>query len=954
MFFPFRKNKNRSKKTSNDDVKISAIYFTEEKLIIILSGNHISNDSHLIIRDMNDPKESYKFSSLFTQNDGLTEELITEISIKDIPFIKIEGKWSLYYKNNNDEIRLAPTQALIESITNCKRFYHNELLTEPYITIKENISFRTIKNPNKSVEKQINSFVYEINYINNVLWITGKISENSNDINNARLLIQKRNSSLSYDFPIQWIEQGKWRSSIDFKHNAFPKGTWDYYIQYNQNQKIRISINDQHLSPEQKPILYKHNNEVIDVTHYQTIKGSFSTKHKTATIQLSNIAGSIEDGKRVKISGYIENNALLKDVSLNDIKFTIIENDSELKYETDTTVISNDKVMVEMNLDYNQIFPFNQTEKKKWDIYLNLKIHETELLVRVKTEQNTLQKDTLAHFYEPEVRQLYFYSTVNNYLSVYLTKPIMQKNLDEFILLNGKLILKGYAYFNGIDFTNENTIKRNIIIRKRNSDKEIHIPVSSIENEKLNNEYHDYRYAGFNVEIPLKEMFSIHDSLKEVYDFYICLTYINYSSEKRLGCNNYIYIVDEPIDKVTQKYNSDYMLNYLLLTPGGNIKLESYNYSMEKINYITGTQKENKLTSPNVWLIGERPDTAQDTGYHFFKYCRENYPEKEIYYVIEKTSKDLKNIEHLGNVIFFGSTEHFRVTSIASTFIGSHDLEYILPTRAVDWPSYQEGNRVFLQHGILGRKKVDYYKKFYKYPFHIFCVSSESEYNLVNNEMGYTDEEIKITGLSRFDNLLTNHHEDKSIAVIPTWRDWLNESNFIESNYYEHYKQLLTDNKLMELLKSTNIKLKFYPHYRMQHFFNHFKELESEYVEIIKLGQIDVQQILKKNKLLITDYSTVSFDFNYMSKPVIFYHFDFNKFFQNGILRPKEETFLGDIHETKTQVVKEIENYIDNGFEEKHEFNNKKHLNFSYIDRNNNKRIFDEINRLVKEGQPND
>ena len=45
--------------------------------------------------------------------------------------------------------------------------------------------------------------------------------------------------------------------------------------------------------------------------------------------------------------------------------------------------------------------------------------------------------------------------------------------------------------------------------------------------------------------------------------------------------------------------------------------------------------KFNKKYS-DIWLIGERGSEAKDTGYHLYKYIRENHPEKRIFYIIEK------------------------------------------------------------------------------------------------------------------------------------------------------------------------------------------------------------------------------------------------------------------------------------------------------------------------------
>jgi len=195
--------------------------------------------------------------------------------------------------------------------------------------------------------------------------------------------------------------------------------------------------------------------------------------------------------------------------------------------------------------------------------------------------------------------------------------------------------------------------------------------------------------------------------------------------------------------------------------------------------------------------------------------------------------------------------------------------------------------------------------------------------------------------------LLERKSENRTVLLIPTWREWLNTDRKVEgSMYFKRYQSLLENPMLHQLLEEYDVNINFYPHYRMQPFIDEFKKLNTERVKVIELGERNVQDLLIENQLMITDYSSVSFDFNYMSKPVIFYHFDFASFFKNGILRPKEETFLGDICQTEDQVIHSIEYYLKNNFQERDGVKNKKRFIFSTIDRNNCKRIFREINNL--------
>lgn len=127
---------------------------------------------------------------------------------------------------------------------------------------------------------------------------------------------------------------------------------------------------------------------------------------------------------------------------------------------------------------------------------------------------------------------------------------------------------------------------------------------------------------------------------------------------------------------------------------------------------------------------------------------------------------------------------------------------------------------------------------------------------------------------------------------MPTWRDWIHtDEQFLKSQYYNYYHSLITNSKLQRVLEKYNVNLNFYPHYRAQNFFAKDIQEENSRVNFIHLGSKTVQQLLIDHALLITDYSSVSFDFTLMNKPVIYYHFDVNQFFKRGILRPVEETF---------------------------------------------------------------
>ncbi|PWA12879.1 teichoic acid biosynthesis protein [Pueribacillus theae] len=356
--------------------------------------------------------------------------------------------------------------------------------------------------------------------------------------------------------------------------------------------------------------------------------------------------------------------------------------------------------------------------------------------------------------------------------------------------------------------------------------------------------------------------------------------------------------------------DSDLNLHHFLITttPFDNLKIESFMIPKDIV-----IPKDTSIKDEKVWLLGERYNTAQDNGIVLYRWLKEN-TDIEAYYVIEEDAEDYKEIKDDPNVLVFGSPKHYEVAFKASVLLGTHDLENLLPFKtAKGFFHYENTYKVFLQHGVLGRKNVEYHKKYYDDPFDLFIVSSDAEkYDIVVNKMGYEEDEVAVTGLARFDNLI-QEKPPKDILLMPTWRDWINtDQQFLESDYFNNYLQLIQNERLHELLNKYNVNLNFYPHYRAQDFFkNHVDSLDNR-INFIPLGSKRVQQLLIDHALLITDYSTVSFDFLKMDKPVIYYHFDVRRFFRKGILRPIDETFIGGIAYTEEEMIDLIEDRLKN------------------------------------------
>ncbi|SDQ14396.1 CDP-glycerol glycerophosphotransferase family protein [Virgibacillus salinus] len=866
-----------------------------------------------------------------------------------IPYSDFENfpdleKVSFFIKSHSKENQLVVKELLNSPDNSAHKIIHNQFFTEVYTTKNNALVMRTTKFIKKNVIKKLPNLVENILVSDNYIRLDGWAPVNSIPINTITLVVRHRKTNQFYEFPVTKLNQNSWASTVYYEDIDINEGTWDFFLLVNGSGYFRVKCKNSSLV-ESSTFINSTEKESGINSFYLTKYGSLSLVNERKWIELSTIDSAYTKDSIFIMEGVIESDLFDTAQVLKEFQIEL-RNRRTGKYSLvplDVQRNLNNSYDISFSLDYNNIIPFNESMNSKWDVYISFIMNGKLGRLRVHYLSDAITKLSRYQFHHYNLHQIYFYSTIQKNLSISLSKLTIIRNVENCIFDKEKLLLKGYAYINTIEWKNENDLKRYIIIRDRQTNKELKLPLEGHLNYHEANQ-HQYYYSGFDISIDTRDLNDLStSSFDNTFDLIIQFDYQGGSLEKKVGSQDFQYYRDGHLDKTTTKYNNLYILTYLRYTPFGNLKLETLKYSEENYNLLTSRHIQPDTTN-EIWLIGERPDTAQDTGYHFFKYCRENYPDLEIYYVISADSKDRTNIEHLGNVLYLGSTEHIKKTKMATTFIGSHELEYFLPSKGNELPSFKNGKRVFLQHGILGRKKVEYDKKNYKIPFNLVCVSSSAEKELVVNELGYNESEVAITGLSRFDNLLKNNQKKKEILVIPTWREWLySGDSFLSSEYFKRYKNLLQNEELHQLLEKYDITLNFFPHYRMQTFIEHFEALSTKHINIIGLADKKVQDLLLESSLMITDYSSVSFDFNYMSKPVIFYHFDFDKFFRNGILRSPEDTFLGDIRQTETSVVESIKKYITANFEEDPIISKNKLGVFDNIDTNNNKRIFNEI-----------
>ncbi|MFE0104666.1 CDP-glycerol glycerophosphotransferase family protein [Streptomyces sp. NPDC059009] len=368
-----------------------------------------------------------------------------------------------------------------------------------------------------------------------------------------------------------------------------------------------------------------------------------------------------------------------------------------------------------------------------------------------------------------------------------------------------------------------------------------------------------------------------------------------------------------------------------------------------------------------VWLFGERKDTAQDNGWHLFRYARQVEKRRGAYYVIDKDSPDRTKLKKLGHVVAHSSWKHKLLMLHASVLINAYDIDaYMIPD---DWDrtsylrhlSWRVGaRRVFLQHGVLNedaskglhrnRTGVD-----------LALASSVEEGRFFAEYMDYRDQ-VQVLGLPRFDALQPDRGH-RRILFMPTWRSYLAAPSYVKdgdedaararfeaSHYREFLVGLLHDPRLHAALERHDYVFEFLPHYEMR---NMVDGVLPEQGRVRRLDQREtgVQDALRGCDLFITDWSSVMFDVAYLGTPLVHAQFDPDQYWGEHSRRSwfdAERDGFGPVCGSVDEVIDQVIRYLESGCVREPEYTRRAQKVFAYQDRGNCARASRAIAQLTR------
>ena len=619
-------------------------------------------------------------------------------------------------------------------------------------------------------------------------------------------------------------------------------------------------------------------------------------------------------------------------------------------------------------------------------------MYDLQWILEIEFIDNLLTKDEIKTLYNKVMEILTYIDddVVLNQLSIpakLKAHIILIKRYGWHYLMDTTNIVDDFnletLFIDNFQFLNDHEVKIEGILTNFTKDTQIYAVVDGNEilAEKINYSQREsyslnYKYAfnhNFKVTIPFKNNCEIsfktqYIDLKIEYNFTSRLSKIGKYKLSR----HHIAIDDENKIRIIDKTHSA-LFKLELKTLIQMIKDRGDGWRTGVVLRIFYMLAHYFLKNKRIWIFMDLPNVAGDNGLELFKYVSKQDSKTHNYFALNQTREDevefltssrmhkfkkmfglvkedeqYRQIKKIGKVLPYRSIKHRLYALFAEFIITSHPDNHIIYPFWGNYP-YLSGlansKTVFLQHGVI-KDDISEWANQYDKPVAMFLTSAQREADsFKNHDYGYDEDVIKVLGLPRFDKLEDN--ASKQIVLMPSWRwhfEEFTDEQFMESNYYKVFNDLINDEELVKFIVDNGYKLIFKPHRKIENFIHTFEIPKWVFLDV---NFTNYTETFNNSSLLITDYSSVFFDFAYLKKPIIYYHGDDSYHFnQDKSYFKYEKDGFGPVTSSHDEVKRLIMDYIENGCKMEDAYQKRVDDFFKYHDKNNSKRVYEEILKL--------
>ena len=349
----------------------------------------------------------------------------------------------------------------------------------------------------------------------------------------------------------------------------------------------------------------------------------------------------------------------------------------------------------------------------------------------------------------------------------------------------------------------------------------------------------------------------------------------------------------------------------------------------------------------NIWMFMDMRDSADDSAESLFAYASKIDDGVKKYFALNSDSKDFKRLKSLKNVLSFYSFRHRLMYLFAEKIISSRPDEGVLnPFHGKNVKLYSgliNSEKIYLQHRAAKDDFSIWLRRYDKNLKLIAAVSDLDAQSFSDEGYNYDEDVIEVLGLPRFDNLKSGS-DKKQILIAPAWGSDIEsdkEEKIRKSVLFNKLNSLINNERLIKLAEDSDYTIIFKPHSKMVEFINLFDKNDCVKID----AATTYSDLFNDSSLLITDYSNMSFDFAYMKKPVVYYHYSDDYPLAESYFDCETMGF-GEVAFDENDLIDLIEEYINNNCSMKDEYKNRADNFYKFKDSNNCERVYEAIKKL--------
>ncbi|WP_235848531.1 CDP-glycerol glycerophosphotransferase family protein [Litchfieldia alkalitelluris] len=643
-------------------------------------------------------------------------------------------------------------------------------------------------------------------------------------------------------------------------------------------------------------------------------------------------------------------------ISDGHLKLLFVERYTTKKREFILTGINDIEHKYEVSLQETDLQHL-MSEGKDWDVYVT-----NESNTRIRLSSNDLELELL--FYLNEGQMLTPFTTNNGNVSFKSQLPQLISKVDQIDFINkDRIAIKGYVV-NPLWKEQPVELKRTLILRTNDDEFSYKIPLKIVELNKIAKQYN---HGGYNfLPIGFEAVFSITDLVSKVKNDSVTLKArieLNYYEENKTKTTE-----TPPIKLKSPSFKKKSLVkkvdaNKKLISISRTKKARQLNISMNEYNFknhikarvkkrflsIKGHSLVKNIYKKAFHYIGLMPTKTKkivvfesflgkqfsDNPRAIYEYLKEiNYPYK-LYWSVDK--KFLHNFQDKDlNIIRRFSVKWLLIMPRARFWVTNCRLPLWLP---------KPKNTIYFQtwHGtplkrlaadmdevyMPGTTAESYKKNFVKEAQNWDYLISPNAYSTEIFQRAFQfEKEVLETGYPRNDFICNNDNMDtinklrasygipsakKVILYAPTWRD---------NQFYAKGKYRFDINLDLDLLQE-KLGKDYVILFRLHYLISENLDLSPyEGFAYDFSNHEDIRELYLMADVLMTDYSSVFFDYGNLKRPMIFYVYDIEQYRDNlrGFYFDFEQEAPGPLVKTTEEVIQTVKEMEANDFQMSQKF----------------------------------